>query len=508
MKSLKDKIGAFLDDRKNGAATTTALIICAVMVFNVIFCYITQAFGLYLYRAEYKEDFTISGMTDQMFSEAMSAGEKVTITFLMDRQKLFEHSTGYYVLDTVEQIAARYGDFISLRFVNTYTKLDQDNNKIDLDKYKTDMRGQEVALSRTAVIFESSNGSHRVLSNVQGGVGFVDFYTFDSSGNIISFNGETVIASMICWVLAEEHKTAYITANHAEENDVNFATMLAASGYYISGINLQDMDVPSDAGVVVISNPKNDFEKAAQGSGIVTEIERLEKYVNEGGSLYVSLDPYVKRLNNLETFIESFGIKLKSGNTEIGELRHLVRDSRNAITIDGYTLLADVASGGIADAVLASATRYSSGGIILRDAAALELSGNARPLLVSSPASECTLGDEVVNTDGGYAVAAHSTRDAEEGKTANIVVISSVYLCASDSITSNSYSNRDFIYALFEHAFGAENPPYGANSVTYIEDDLKNLTMGEAKIYAALLISIPVILAAVGFAVIIRRKNR
>ncbi len=514
MKSLKNKIDAFFDDRKYSAATVTALIISAVMVLNVMLCYLTQAFGLYFYRAEYTEDFTISGMTDDMFEDAIDRGEKVRITFLMERESLDTHATGGFVLDTVEQFKQRYekSDFITLRFVNTLTKLDQDGERVDLEKYKKDMRGNDVTLGRTAVIFESSDGSYRVLSNVQGGVGFVDFYTFDSMGNVVSFNGETIIASMIMWVLADEHKTAYITANHAEENDANFATMLAASGYYISSINLQDVDVPDDAAMVVISNPKHDFERAAADSDITTEIKRLEKYVNEGGNLYVSLDPYVKRLNNLESFIERFGIGLRSGQTDSGELRYLVRDPNRAITIDGYTILADIAEGGIADSISSTVARYADGGIILRDAAALNLSGNAKPVLVTSGGSECTLGGEVADTDGGYTIAAHSTHthttDDGVSTTANIFVISSIYLCSSDAVTSNSYSNRDFIYSLFDHAFGAENPPYGANSVTYYADDLKNLTMGEAKLYTALLLSIPAIIAVVGVIVTIRRKNR
>lgn len=508
MKSFKKKIDAFFDDRRYSTGTVTTLIISSVIVLNLILCYLTQIFGLYFYKAEYTEDFTISGMTDEAFEEAEEQGEKITITFLMDRDSLDAHATGGFVLDTVEQFKQRYENFITLRYVNTLTKLDQDGNRVELEKYKKDMRGNDVSLGRTAVIFESSH-SHRVLSNVVGGVGFVDFYTFDSSGSIVSFNGETIVSSMIMWVLAQEHKTAYITANHSEENDSNFATMLAASGYYLGAINLQDSDVPSDAAMVVISNPKNDFEA---GSGIITEIERLEKYVNAGGNLYVSLDPYVKRLNNLETFIEGFGIKLRSGQTDSGELRYLVRDPNKAITIDGYTILADIAKGGIADSISATVSSYADGGIILRDAAALELSGNAKPVLVTSGGSECTLGGEVADTKGGYTIAAHSTHthtdDGGVSNTANIFVVSSIYLCSSDAVTSNAYSNRDFIYSLFDHAFGAENPPYGANSVTYFADDLKNLTMGEAKLYTALLLTIPAVIAAVGVAVTIRRKNR
>ena len=509
MKSIKNRIDAFLESRSLSGGTVTALLVAAVLVLNVILCFLTESFGWYFYTAKYQEDFSISGKSDELFTNAAEDGRRITVTFLMDRDTLAEHDTGSFVLDTIEQFKERYGEFITLRFVNTMTKLDENGNRVELDKYKTDMKGNEVSLSRTAVIFESDNGSHRTLSNVKNGVGFVDFYTFDTSGAVASFNGETVVSSMISWVLADEHKTVYVTANHAEENDANFATLLASSGYYISAINLQDSDVPSDAAMVVISNPKNDFERAKAGSGIETEIERLGKYVERGGSLYVSLDPYVDRLDNLEDFLALYGIELSSGKTQnAGERRHIVRDSNNAVTLDGYTLLAELSEGGIASAISETVRKYSDGGIILRDAAALKLSGNARAVLTSSTASQLTLGGEVVDAAGGYTVAAHSSYDAGDGKVASIFVIPSVYIAASDALTSNSYSNRDFLYSLFEHAFGAENLPYGANSVTYVTDDLKNLTMGQARLYSVLLLVLPVALAVVGAVVIIRRKNR
>ena len=50
--------------------------------------------------------------------------------------------------------------------------------------------------------------------------------------------------------------------------------------------------------------------------------------------------------------------------------------------------------------------------------------------------------------------------------------------------------------------------PHGCNFVTYVSDEVQNLTMGAAKIYTALLLAIPCVLAIVGAVVLIRRKNR
>lgn len=509
MKSIKNKIGGFFENRNLSGGTLTAMLIASVLVLNVILCFLTQSFGWYLYAADYQEDFTISTMSDELFEEAKAANKTVTITFLMERDALAEHSTGSFVLDTVEQFKEMHGEFINLRFVNTLTKRDQDGKWVDLDKYRTDMNGNKVTLSRAAVIFESSDGNYRTLSSVRSGVGFVDFYTFDSSGDIASFNGETIVSSMISWVLQDEHKTVYVTANHSEQSDASLATLLAASGYYVNSINLQDNDVPDDAAMVLISNPKSDFEKAKAGSGIETEIERLRKYVEKGGNLYISLDPYVSRLDNLEDLIAEFGIELSSGVNDSGvSQRYVVRDMENAITIDGYTLLANLADTGIARDIAATVAKYSNGGIVMRDAAALKLTGAAEPVLVSSDSSEITLGGNVVGSDGKYTVAAYTSVVCDDGNSGSIFVIPSVYLSASDAITSDSYSNREFLYSLLEHAFGAKYLPYGANSVTYVSDDLRNLTMGTARLYTILLLAIPAALAVAGAAIIIRRKNR
>jgi hypothetical protein len=46
--------------------------------------------------------------------------------------------------------------------------------------------------------------------------------------------------------------------------------------------------------LVVITNPRWDFERGAAGSGTEVELDRLDAFLAEGGDLFVSLDPYVK----------------------------------------------------------------------------------------------------------------------------------------------------------------------------------------------------------------------
>ena len=83
-----------------------------------------------------------------------------------------------------------------------------------------------------------------------------------------------------------------------------------------------------------------------------------------------------------------------------------------------------------------------------------------------------------------------------------------IYLAVSDSLVTNGYSNKDFIYSIFDEFYGAENMPYGCNFVVYSSQTLENLTMGAARLYTILVMAIPAAIAIVGAVVIVRRKNR
>ena len=406
----------------------------------------------------------------------------------------------------------RYPDFIELDFVNIITKRNDKGELVSLSKYQTDMRGNETLILKNSVIFESGR-NYKVVTDLYSSSGYSNFYTTDSKGYTTSYNGEEIMAAMISWVLHDEHKTAYLTSAHSEQVDASFANMLSAAGYYLDIINLRNTKVlpdSDDIGLIIISNPQSDFERAAEGSGITSEIEWLEKYVNDyGGSLYVSLDPYVRKLPVLEGFLKKYGLEFSVTESDGTVLRNIVKDPNNAITTDGFTLVASHAEGELSGAIANKMNAYTDGRVILREASALTLTGNAKPLLVSSASSVCETGGAVTSTGGGYTIAAYSEGEANfYGERGRILLIPSIYAAASDALVANGYSNKEFLYASFEVLFGAEGLPYGCTPVLYESTTLENLTMGTAKLYTALILALPVSLGVVGGVITIRRKNR
>ena len=510
MKRFFRKLGQSVVGRKGIGGTLTVVIILAVVMLNILAYTLTAAFGLYLYSPQ-EDDLSISGNTDALFEEHILKGKKVKITFCYPESTLENHDTGKFVLTTAREFEKRYPELIELKFVNLITKLDENLTPVDFEQYKD---GGRYTINQSSVIFECGEGEHRsirVLTDTSTSAGFIDFYTLDSSLSISAYNGEEVMAAMISWVLHDEHPTVYFTQNHGETADVAFSNLLSCAGYYVEVINLRKDEIPADAGMIIISNPTNDFEKAKEGSGVRGEIDKLEAYLERGGKLYVALDTYVKELKNLEGMLAKWGIALSGEYNDNGQLvRDIVKENSNAITPDGYTFVATHADNDKSNEIYGKLSAFSADRVLISQATALELDEalGAHPLLISGSTSSTYAGGKLTDNEGGYSVAAYSSRTHGDNAKSTVVVIPTAYITAADAFISDGYSNKDFIYATFEVLFDSNPAPYGCNNVIYDTKVLENFTMGRAKAYTAIIMAIPVILTVVGTVIIVRRKNR
>ena len=237
--------------------------------------------------------------------------------------------------------------------------------------------------------------------------------------------------------------------------------------------------------------------------------KKLREYLNTGGSLYAAIDPYVQGLTNLENLLSEYGITISESEIDGKVIRDIVRDGENAVTADSFTLIAGIADTDIGGVITERLDAYGSTGVLVRECASLKLSGKAEPLLVSSPASATYAGGVKTDDAGGYALAAMSVNKNDNGTESRVFVVPSVYLAATDMITTGGYANRNFIYSVFEHTYGMTQLPYGCNTtVFYTNGMLENFTMGKARLYTAFILAVPVIIALTGAIVVIKRKNR
>lgn len=512
MKKFKDGLRGLFRGENPTASLTTCVVIAAIVLLNVIAFTLTSAFGLYLYTPEYS-DLTISGNTDHLFS-GTTLGKEVTVTFCMEEDELKNHDTGSFVYSTALQLAERY-DFVKLRYVNMLTKRDENGEFFDFDRYSKDMKGEATPIRSNSVIF-SQGANYRVLTDARTSAGFADFFMLDSAAGAYAYCGEEVMASMISWVLHDEHGTAYLTEKHGEGVDASFLNMLTCAGYYINTINLRDKEIPSDAELVIISNPTSDFYRLESGSNGRSEIERLNEYLGRGGRLLVMLDPLVKKLPVLEGFLAEWGMELVSREDENGVFsRAMVRNSDMGVTTDGYTFVSEYSSERIGSNIKSFAGSFDKNGrVLISRAAAIRLNPSlgAQSVLDSGADSELVAGGSPIKDepkgDGGYSIVAATERKNEDGSLAKVMLVPTAYLLARDALVGEHYTNRDFFYSALYTFFNSKTAPVACNTVTYANTTLENFTMRTARLMTAGILAIPAGLAVLGAVITIKRKNR
>lgn len=504
MNKFKQKFTSYVKGQGFSATVLTAIIIAAVVFVNILIYTLSTVYPLYLSSPE-KQDFSISDASDALFTKYEEKGSRITITFCSYEDVVSSHYMGGNVLKTAKELEKNYPDLISLRFINAITKLDSEGNSV-VDELQTYSDGGKTAIDGTSVVI-SSDTRFRVMPSYNGN-GYADFYTLDAASQVNSYNGEESFVSSILWTLSEQHGVAYITVGHGETATPSLHKILTAAGYEVKDINLRKKDIPEDAELVVISNPTADFEKGA--GNLPTEYRRLVEYKEKGGNFFITLNPFVKKLPVLESFIADFGVSFYT--VDSGE-KAIVKDSNNAITTDGFTLVAEYADTSYAKNMkqaISDKTGDEDASVVIRNVAAfvLDSSKSVYPILSASSSAVCEAEGNTVDTDGNYTIAACAVAKNDFADDSRLFVMSDGMMTSGEAVVSNGYSNKDFLYSVFDVFYGKGEMPYGCNSLIYDTMILENLTMSSAKIYTAVILAVPAIVAICGAILLRRRKNR
>ena len=513
---MKQRLLGFIRGRNFASGVLVAIIVAIAVFVNAIAYTLVSGLGLY-FTFDSGEPLSITDSASDTFNTALSEGKKIEIIFCMYEDDVKEHDTGALVYKTAKLLEEKYPEFITLKYVNAITRLDSAGRAFDFTRFATQVNestGEKITnyFTTTSVIINciktdgmgNEANTFRVLTDKMTGSGFGDFYSINSNYEADSFNGEEIFTAMCSWVIMDEHKSAYVTIGHGETPDVTLYNALLCAGYYINELDLKRNEVPANADLVIISNPKNDIERAADGSSVRAELDKLVSYRDRGGNFFIMMDPYAKKLPALTSFISDFGIAPKL--TDDGRTQ-LIKDTRSAITNDGFTVIAGYTDGDIGDELKAAAGLTETA-VIVREASPLSLSGDAQALLVSSSSSVCQAGGETTDREGSYAIAAYSTKESGDGATASLFFTSSVYLLASDAMISDGYTNKDFLYSVFDVIFDGGDMPYGCTPVVYDTGILENLTLGTKILYTSIVMAVPTLIAGAGVFVVVRRKNR
>ncbi len=288
---IKKKEGfAMNKKRKYGyaAMTSAALAIAVVILINIIAAVASNKVSLSL-------DLTKDSVLDfnQQTKDVISELDMdVRIISLIPKDDTNREMT------QLDEILEKY-DALSNHI--TYERADAKKNPALLSSYK--VNGEPLTDSYN-IIFETDR-MHTVVS-----VNDIILFLKDNiNGNYVSgaLLAEQHFTSALLKVTKGSDINAYISTGHGEKFDAEeFKTnILPGTGYIFHDISFMSSDIPKDADVVIIASPQTDYS--------ADEVEKINSYLMNGGSVQLFVDPTTPPLNNLFTLLGEWGIEIGDG---------------------------------------------------------------------------------------------------------------------------------------------------------------------------------------------------
>ncbi len=320
----------------------TAIVLLAVVVFNILFSVIgdRQMFYIDLSQTLYKSGktnmYTLSDdckdmiadrvipMIDQTNKERAARGEdpiKLNIVFCSDRDVLEDNELTRYVSYTARSIAKNFPDHVSVQYIDIAT------NPSSVQKYKVN---SAATLYNSDVIVEF--GSEYLVQGVNS-----FYYTESTADKPWAYNGEQRLTAMIMSVTRVESPICCITSNHGEslfdgngnvkEEYSTFISLIKSAGYTVQILDLENEEIPEDCRMIITFDPTEDYKAFGElDEGEISEIEKLDKYLDQSKSFFFICNPNTPKLPNLEEYLEEWGVSV---NRDDNSQNYVIEDQIN-----------------------------------------------------------------------------------------------------------------------------------------------------------------------------------
>lgn len=266
---------------RHGVFTTTAVLTVIILVV---------ALNVFLSTKNWTFDFTSNKMYTLSEQSKKIAGQaskdkKVNIYYL---NKESATATAYVSILSQYEKASKYID-IQYKDLELYPNF--------ATKYLSD--GQTAAANDMIVV---SGDRYRYISSSE-------YYTssYDESGNTTtSINIEPKVTSAIDYVMSEEVPTVYTLSGQGESDlGTNLSDALENDNYDIQELEIVSTGgIPKDCDLLFINAPTADLDD--------TIIDMISEYMDNGGKLYVVLDPS-QMYENLNGLLAKYGVKVQEG---------------------------------------------------------------------------------------------------------------------------------------------------------------------------------------------------
>ena len=477
------------------SSVITAAVIALAILFNMAFFALADHFRWY---ADMTADqvFSLSDATVELLSDVTG---DVNIYFAVEADKIADASPYlFYVYQTARLMEARFENI----------HVDCVDVVVNPGFFKSYYATAAQDIKTTSVIVES--GTEFRLFNLEA------FFVFDedTGSRIWAYEGEYKIVSAILSMTSAELPVVHVTTTHGERTGADAQALydlFSDAGYEVKEIDLAKEEIDPDARIILVNDPVYDFAGIEGGDG--NEIAKLDAFLDGFGALFVFTSPeHAGSLTNLSELLSEWGVGFTPDT--------YVRDTANAISTDGRTLVAQYAP-----PETLGASMYLDFDNL--SAPPKTILPNAMPLRLLYDADDQLDGTKEVSA----ALSAYDTAEAVyDGETVAKGAFPLLTISRESRIQGNEYY---YSYVLVSGSADILRPGY-LNSGTYANSDILYNTMrlpGRDRILAdidfkvlddtsmdittrqannwtvALTAALPVVIAVIGIAVHIRRRN-
>ena len=221
---------------------------------------------------------------------------------------LEEEVTLYYLSKTgqenitVIELLKQYDSYNNVSLLT----IDPDRNPALISRYTEESgEGEDQKSIATGSVIVVSEGRSRVVPNIDL---YNISYTEQGGINVYGFKAEQSISAAIQYTSTGEQVVVYQLLGHNEYtfDDFNYTETLEKSNFTLKTLNMTTAAaIPEDADIVAVLSPSWDYSK--------NEVDKIQEFLERGGSLYAAFDLTQDPLDNLAAFLVSWNIDIMRG---------------------------------------------------------------------------------------------------------------------------------------------------------------------------------------------------
>lgn len=345
--------------------------------------------------------------------------------------------------------------------------------------------------AESILVYSPYNNRHRLLqsSDMIG----LSYDIEKGNYNINDLRYEKRITESILYVSNASVSKIYVINGHGEPPASQIEALLSQlqlNAYEVHFSAQVPENLENDA-LLMMHSPKKDLSEQ--------EIQNLVRFENEGGSILLSLNYDVpENLNNLYTYLQSYGIKVLSG--------HIVAsaDERASYYQDPSYLIPYMNPSSFLSPLIEKNQHLLL--MPLPKAFSLQKASHYQTtaLLFSGQKSERVDGENATQlAKGEMILAAHSEKEQSNGQRSQIIVLGSTHSITDEYIYSISFAG-DFVQSILNRLLPQQ----------YIETNIAvkaalrpNLLIGDKSLGIAIIVLLPLSIAGFGILHVRKRKS-